>query len=771
MESLYRTYRPQTFDDVVGQTQVVSTLTHAILENRVNHAYLFCGPRGTGKTTMARLLAKALLCEQGAGHLPDGTCEQCLAIAAGTHPDVLEIDAASRTGVDDVREEIINRVGYAPVQGRYKFYIIDEVHMLTKAAFNALLKTLEEPPAHVIFVLCTTDPQQIPQTILSRVQRFDFKPISSADILAHLQKICDKEGFSYDIAALELVVKHARGGMRDALSLLEKLSVFGEKNISLEVAQSLLGEVSSETLAQMGTALAQHNIPLLLEGVAGFVEQGKDLLQATRELCAHLRDVYVASAVADTKGILDVGEEETALLVHEAAAFGTSDQVLYAMCELQDALKEMRFALNPRLVLEIALCKIARPQGELTLESLAARISALEAGTPATRMNTVPATPPGGAALSAPAPTAEDRPAPAPAAEPVPAAKPVPAATVPVATPAPVATAPAAPAPTVTAPAATPAPAATAPASTPSAAVSPAPAAKTTLPQSRATAQDQRLWRETKSMLIKTNPSYGSLIKDTVLALRDQNTLYVTFPSYATFPYTMMGRPEAARIVKEAATAQFGDINITYELDKTGQFDAGTAAATMAATAPVSVKASAPAVSPMAAPTPMAAQSTSTPAATQSAPASTPVSAPAPAPTSTLDSAQQAPQAPVWDDKVPPYDDVPAYDDTVPWEEPAAAAPITAPATVSTSTPAPASVPASSPTLEPLSAPAPVAKTPSAPAAVPVAKTPSAPAAVPKAKTPSTPGEKKRKELTSKEQKRVFDLLTAAFGDGVTVKD
>lgn len=754
MESLYRTYRPQTFDDVVGQTQVVSTLTHAILENRVNHAYLFCGPRGTGKTTMARLLAKALLCEQGAGHLPDGTCEQCLAIAAGTHPDVLEIDAASRTGVDDVREEIINRVGYAPVQGRYKFYIIDEVHMLTKAAFNALLKTLEEPPAHVIFVLCTTDPQQIPQTILSRVQRFDFKPISSTDILAHLQKICDKEGFSYDIAALELVVKHARGGMRDALSLLEKLSVFGEKNISLEVAQSLLGEVSSETLAQMGTALAHHNIPLLLEGVAGFVEQGKDLLQATRELCAHLRDVYVASAVADTKGILDAGEEETALLVHEAAAFGTSDQVLYAMCELQDALKEMRFALNPRLVLEIALCKIARPQGELTLESLAARISALEAGTSATRMNTVPAaTPVPAVTASAPAPIA---PASVTATQPAPVAAPAPAPTAPVATPA---------------------PAPTAPAPTPSAAVSPAPAAQTTLPQSRATAQDQRLWRETKSMLIKTNPSYGSLIKDTVLALRDQNTLYVTFPSYATFPYTMMGRLEAARIVKEAATAQFGDINITYELDKTGQFDAGTAAATMAATAPVSVTESAPAVSPMAAPTPMATQSAPTPAAAQSAPASTPVlaptpaPAPAPVPTSTANSAQQAPDAPVWDDEVPPYEDVPAYDDTVPWEEPAAAAPITAPAAVSTPTPAPASVPVSSPTLEPLAAPAPVAKTPSAPAAAPVAKTPSAPAPVPKAKTPSAPGEKKRKELTSKEQKRVFDLLTAAFGDGVTVKD
>ena len=169
MESLYTKYRPQTFADVVGQTHVVTTLEHAVLEGRTSHAYLFCGPRGTGKTTMARLLAKALLCEQGPGHLPDGTCEQCKDIASGEHPDVYELDAASRTGVDNVREEIISRVSFAPKRGAYKMYIIDEVHMLTTAAFNALLKTLEEPPSHVVFVLCTTDPQKIPETILSRV--------------------------------------------------------------------------------------------------------------------------------------------------------------------------------------------------------------------------------------------------------------------------------------------------------------------------------------------------------------------------------------------------------------------------------------------------------------------------------------------------------------------------------------------------------------------------------------------------------------------------
>ena len=250
MESLYRTYRPQRFEDVIGQQHVVSTLEHAVLEGRTSPAYLFCGPRGTGQTTMARLLAKALMCEQGAGHLPDGSCENCRLIAAGEHPDVYELDAASRTGVDNVREEIINRVSYAPVRGNYKVYIIDEVHMLTTAAFNALLKTLEEPPDHVVFVLCTTDPQKVPATILSRVQRFDFHAIGNDEILAHLKQVCEREGFTFDEAALDLVVRHARGGMRDALSTLEQLSTFGGGDVSLQAARDLLGEVSGSTLGK-----------------------------------------------------------------------------------------------------------------------------------------------------------------------------------------------------------------------------------------------------------------------------------------------------------------------------------------------------------------------------------------------------------------------------------------------------------------------------------------------------------------------------------------
>ncbi len=386
MESLYRKYRPLTFDSVVGQQHIVSTLEHAVAEGRLSHAYLFCGPRGTGKTTMARILAKSLLC-QGAeaaratgasGCMPDGTCPECEAIAAGTHPDVYELDAASRTGVDNVREEIIGSVNFAPVRGAYKVYIIDEVHMLTAAAFNALLKTLEEPPSHVVFILCTTDPQKILETILSRCQRFDFHRISNDDIVKRLRFICEQEGFAFDEAALEIVARHARGGMRDALSTLEQLSVFGDGSVRVDDARALLGEVASAVLSEFACKIAVRDTVGLFGLVHDQLEAGNDLLELTRDLVAHMRDVYTAAIAGPRVELFDGTPEEVAALVEEAALFEGADRLARTLTVLDDAVLEMRDASDPRLVLEIAFTRLARPETDLTLESLAERILHLE---------------------------------------------------------------------------------------------------------------------------------------------------------------------------------------------------------------------------------------------------------------------------------------------------------------------------------------------------------------------------------------------------------
>lgn len=651
MESLYRKYRPLTFDSVVGQQHIVSTLEHAITEGRLSHAYLFCGPRGTGKTTMARILAKALLCrnaeaaraEGASGCLPDGACEECELIAEGNHPDVYELDAASRTGVDNVREEIINSVNFAPVRGKYKIYIIDEVHMLTTAAFNALLKTLEEPPAHVIFVLCTTDPQKILETILSRCQRFDFHRIGNEDIEHRLSYVCEQEGFDYDDEALAIVARHAKGGMRDALSTLEQLSVFGNGAVHADDARSLLGEVSDQILGEFSRAIADRDVAELYGLIRAQVEEGNDLLELTRDLVAHVRDVYVACVAGARAELFEGGSEQAEALAAEAAAFGEhpADRLARVLTVLDDAALEMRGASDVRLVLEIACTRLARPEADLTIEALAERVARLEA------MIANGAVPASVAAAQAAAPAAS---VPAAAQQPTlisgaraaaPAASAAPAATsarqggmpwdrgaaVPAAQPATKSAAPApAPRPVTPAPQPVAAPASAPAASTvsvskPNNAAQVAAAGAAETPAVEDAGELQRKWAEVVERVKARQASYAGLLLNARATADDGSKLTVSFPAGSTFAIKMLGRADTQSVVLPTVCAVFGRRTVDYVLDGGGtpapQHEEHSPSARAAVSAdpqpvssvpPASSSASAtqPKAAPVAAPTPSA---------------------------------------------------------------------------------------------------------------------------------------------------------------------
>ena len=679
MESLYRKYRPLTFESVVGQQHIVSTLEHAITEGRLSHAYLFCGPRGTGKTTMARILAKALLCrnaeaaraEGASGCMPDGTCEECELIAEGNHPDVYELDAASRTGVDNVREEIINSVNFAPVRGKYKIYIIDEVHMLTTAAFNALLKTLEEPPAHVIFVLCTTDPQKILETILSRCQRFDFHRIGNEDIERRLAYVCEQEDFDYDDEALAIVARHAKGGMRDALSTLEQLSVFGNGSVHADDARSLLGEVSDQILGEFARAIAERDVAELYGLIRAQVEEGNDLLELTRDLVAHVRDVYVACVAGARAELFEGGAEQAEALAAEAAAFGEhpADRLARVLTVLDDAALEMRGASDVRLVLEIACTRLTRPEADLTIEALAERVARLEARV---ANAAVPASVAAAqaAAPAAAAPTATQQPtlisgarSAAPAAAAAPATAPAHqggmpwdrgAATAPVAqpaaAPAPKPAAPA-PAPRPVAPAPQPAPAPTSQsvaAPTPAASPAPAPkpnnaaqvaaAAAAETPAVEDAGELQRKWAEVVERVKTRQASYAGLLLNARATADDGSKLTVSFPAGSTFAIKMLGRADTQSVVLPTVCAVFGRRTVDYVLDGGGtpapQHEEHSPSARAAVSAdPQPVSSAAPASSNASAPqqqaAPVAAPTPSAPSPVASKPAA---SDPAPKP-------------------------------------------------------------------------------------------------------------------------------------------
>ncbi len=376
MEALYRKYRPSTFSDVVGQEHIERTLKNAIEQGKVSHAYLFCGPRGTGKTTTARILAKALLCENGPTTEPDGTCEECQAIAQGNHPDVYELDAASRTGVENVREEIISRVSYAPTRGKWKVYIIDEVHMLSTAAFNALLKTIEEPPGHVAFILCTTDPQKVPETIQSRCQRFDFHRISIESIVSRLGTVCVEEGVEFEPEALELIAHRAEGGMRNALTTLEQLIAFDAGKVTLVGAQNLLGTLDDTDLSEIIEAIGKRDAVACFNWLANYVETGADLAQFVQDLAEYTRTMYLLS-LAGLDVELEVSSATRKAMEGQLPLFGT-DRLARMLEVLGDVSRELRTASNPRLAFEIALTRLVRPESDLTLQALAERVEELE---------------------------------------------------------------------------------------------------------------------------------------------------------------------------------------------------------------------------------------------------------------------------------------------------------------------------------------------------------------------------------------------------------
>ncbi len=378
--SLYRKYRPEVFEDVVGQEHVEKTLMNAIAEGTVAHAYLFCGPRGTGKTTTARLLAKALLCEHGPTVTPDGSCAQCMEIAQGAHPDVNELDAASRTGVDNVREEIIGRVNFAPTHGRYKIYIIDEVHMLSNAAFNALLKTLEEPPEHVIFVLCTTDPHKVPETIQSRCQRFDFRRFSVEEIVGYLERVCAGEGYQYEPEALEFIAVKSTGGMRDATTALEQVGVFTGGNITASAATGMFGQIDVSALFEISSYIARRDAASCFIWIDQLVGKGTDLAQFARNLAAHMRDLYVTALTGGGDGIVACTASQLEQYRKQASEFGGPDRLARILNVCGALVSELRNSPDARLSVEIAMTRLCRPEGDLTLEALAERIEALERG-------------------------------------------------------------------------------------------------------------------------------------------------------------------------------------------------------------------------------------------------------------------------------------------------------------------------------------------------------------------------------------------------------
>ena len=375
--ALYRKFRPATFDEVRGQDHIVTTLKNQINNGRIGHAYLFCGTRGTGKTSIAKIFAKAVNCAHPQDGSPCGTCESCKTIADGNSMNVIEIDAASNNGVDHIRE-IIEEVSYPPVAGKKKVYIIDEVHMLSGGAFNALLKTLEEPPEYVIFILATTEVQKIPVTILSRCQRYDFRRITTKVVLGRLQEVVEAEQIEADEEALYLIARAADGSMRDGLSLLDQCVAFlcGEK-LTGERVRKIIGAVDTEIYGRFFSRLLKGEVSEAIDLIADIVYQGGELLQFVRDFVWYLRNLMLAKTAEELEDVIDVSPDHLEELKRQAAEAQMETLLLYIRL-FSELSSEMRYSAQKRVLLEMTVIKVCHPESEMEKEALAERLRVLE---------------------------------------------------------------------------------------------------------------------------------------------------------------------------------------------------------------------------------------------------------------------------------------------------------------------------------------------------------------------------------------------------------
>ena len=375
--ALYRKFRPVEFEDVKGQEHIITTLKNQIEANRIGHAYLFCGTRGTGKTTVAKIFAKAVNCEHPVNGSPCGECAMCRSIAAGTSMNVIEIDAASNNGVDNIRE-IREEVAYRPTEGKYKVYIIDEVHMLSIGAFNALLKTLEEPPEYVIFILATTEVHKIPITILSRCQHYDFKRISIETITDRMRDLMQEEQVEVEEKALRYVAKAADGSMRDALSLLDQCIAFylGQK-LTYDNVLEVLGAVDTDVFSRLLRSVIRRDVPKVLDIVDDLVMQGRELTQLATDFTWYLRNLLLVKTSDNIEDVLDVSTENMQQLQEEAGMV-EADMLLRYIRIFSELSGQLKYAAQKRVLLEVALIKLCTPAMETSSDSILDRIRVLE---------------------------------------------------------------------------------------------------------------------------------------------------------------------------------------------------------------------------------------------------------------------------------------------------------------------------------------------------------------------------------------------------------